>query len=1628
MLVDGGRMRVATPDLDYLVDVFSTDWRRNMPEWNKYGYEWIANRAEQLNLVMREWGHRWLYNEEEMIRLAKMAGLTALERCELGESSEPRFRGVDYRDGSTLIYEFVKTRPAVRTDDPLVSILITAYNPRYFAEALESALKQSYRNVEILIGDDRESGEIERIVSGYADDRIQYTRNEHNIGEKKNLIECFARSRGEYVKFLNDDDALDPQCVERMVRCLNEYPDVTLVTSHRQVIDGAGRELADIAATRRPVTEDSYIGGVSLARALLESGLNFVGEPSTTMFRRSDLAHAQPNILSFAGRECIGTVDVTMWTHLLSQGDAIYLVDTLSQFRLHPEQAQRSTDYVKRQAGPAREQILFDAKRMGLLNRTGPLKLSVRPLAGSPSASLNENDAMRPRTHDGAPLVSIVIPVFNRIEFTQKCLDAIAKNTPARMYEIVIVDNGSTDGTGEALKGLPDHVVRVVSNKENVGFSKACNQGAQAAAGTYVLFLNNDTEPKPGWLEPLIEVLDADASVAGVGSKLLYPDGTIQHAGVIVVEDKTAAAHLVARHIYYRNPGDTSGAGQMRTYQALTAACVLIRASAFRDVGGFDEGYWNGYEDVDLCFKLQMEDWKLVYQPQSVVIHHESQSGPERFSKVDENVARLQERWRGRINPDVIREADGTTRRTDVEIAGPYELTRRDGPAGAQSAAIPVRPAQEVVHDPAANDAAVTMARERLADVVSIVILTRNQLRYTRECVESIQRHTPEAHEIVFVDNGSSDGTVRWIERQIEDHAHYRLIKNEKNLGFAKGCNQGINDSRGEFILLLNNDVVVTPGWLSGMLECLRSEVNAGFVGPMTNNISGPQMVPAVSYKSTTAGLDEFASAFGERNRARRIPLRRIVGFCMLFRSAVAAKIGLLDERFGSGNYEDDDFCLRATLLGMENVVAGQVFVHHYGGRTFAGNRMNFGHAMTGNRMLFAKKWSSIGPDTALGARLQAIQASEKAADLHASGQTEQAIEMVVRGLEHAPTDRVLHDTMVRILLDAEHFKEALDVLQDAPGDSDDATNIVRIGYCQEALGLTDEADASADRVLAQDPRSALALNLKGVVARKRDDVAAGAEWHRQAMEADPALGEPVTQLGALEWAAGRREAGLDLLERGFVLAPGSAASAAAYHSAVTAEEAWERASRVLAEARALRPMDKPVAFFLIETLIRQDKHAAAMEAIEHAMLNFGIDDGILDAALGVRSNIGPLEQSTTASKHGSLSLCMIVKNEAHNLARCLASVRSVVTEIIVVDTGSTDRTPDIATAFGAKVFEHPWTGDFSEARNVSLSRASGDEILVLDADEVIAAQDLDALARLARKGSRKARAWSFVTRNYMVPVNNANWTANDGSYPQEEAGTGWFPSPKVRLFPNGRNIRFSAPVHEVVEPSLAKLGIPVKEAPIPVHHYGKLNARDDRKKGEAYYDLGKKKIDELGDDVIAISELAIQARALEKYDEAVALWQRVLAIRPDLAIAWFNMGSALIELQQYDEALSASRKAMELDGEQKEIACNCAIGELYAGDVRKSIVALQTVLQKWPDYPVAKVLLAAALCCAGTAVEAEESLATLREQGFELADYLAVITENLITAGREDFAQRILDAAREGEIVVPGAPLDNRA
>jgi GT2 family glycosyltransferase/predicted Zn-dependent protease len=1513
------------------------------------------------------------------------AGLT-LGKTELVKETQTLFKrkgltlhhgtGRGRTDGSQNAPEigFLNPSPDKRegAPPPLVSVIVPTYDrPDSLTEALRSILNQTYQNFEIIVVNDGGVG-IENVINHLNEKKnITYIRLASNKERSAARNAGIQIARGKYVAYLDDDDTFYANHIETLVRLLETkgggvaYTDA--IRAH-QIKKGATYQVVkrDVPFSRdfdvEEILVSNFIPVLSLMheKACLDE-VGFFDETLNThedwdlwirMSRKFKFHHIKKTTCEFTYRQ-----DGTS----TSSGKREDFLRTLKViYGKYHEYVKDRPDLIE-----AQEKFLQD------------LENEVYQKIISPSPAMK------------TPGVSIIIPVYNQIHYTRQCLKAIAETAPASAYEVIVVDNGSNDGTADFLRQEESAGrLRAIYNKENLGFARACNQGAKTVSFEYLLFLNNDTEPQKGWLESLVKILETDHAVAGVGSKLLFQDGTIQHAGVVLIDHKKLNDPLRAEHIYLKKPSDFSKANQSMFYQALTAACLLVRRSSFEQVGGFDEGYWNGYEDVDLCFKLREKGWKLVYQPESVVIHFESQSGPERFAQVPKNIERLHQKWLGRVKPDLIVEKDGIVRETQAGGIQPYSILK--------------------------SPEALSQRSHQQEEKVSIVILTFNQLKYTRKCVESIQRCTPQAHEILFIDNGSTDGTVKWLRQLVRKHENYKLIENGKNLGFARGCNQGMKASTGENILLLNNDVIVTKGWLSGMLQCLKSAPEVGIVGPMTNSISGPQKVPGADYPSIDH-LEEFVRSFRGRNKGRRIEVRRIVGFCMLFRRELMETIGLLDEEFGSGNFEDDDFCLRATLKGFRNFIAGDVFVHHYGSRSFIGNKINYTDALSRNRKIFQKKWGDLNSKASLSHRWMIIHLMDKADEYNQKDEIKKSLATLYEGIGLFPGERRLYEMLADMLIDTKQFQEALAVLNRMPSGDADPWKLERVGYCKEGLGHHEEADAIVNLILSLQPNSPFAWNLKGMVAYGKEDKEEAERFFKKAILLDPGFGESHTNLGVLKWTSDQREEALNLLERGFILSSIQTDAVTAYHSAITATQDFERGERIFREANALYPLNRRIAFLLIDALIQQGKNDVAMSEIEKAMIQFGIDDGILSAAMEVRNRLGTKEIDPTSQ--GALSLCMIVKNEESNLLRCLMSVKPVVDEMIVVDTGSTDKTKEIAGVFGAKVFDYEWADDFSEARNFSLSKVRGRWILILDADEVISPMDYSPLIRIVKERNTPAAAYSLTTRNYVEPVNISGWTANDGKY-GEEAGTGWFPGAKVRLFPNDPRIRFENPVHELVEPSLKKAGIKIKECEVPIHHYGKLRMDKNQKKGEEYFLLGKKKLEERGGDFTSLYELAVQAGELGRYEEAVELWQRCVRLQPENPKAHFNLGYGLLKLGRYEEALHASARAMQLAPNFKEAIFNYSLCEFCVGDIHKAISALEGMIIKEPDYPSAVALLSAVYLLKGNREKGMETLARIKSMGYDATVTLHSFAERLISAGRRDAAILLMERAIEAQAV----------
>ena len=922
------------------------------------------------------------------------------------------------------------------------------------------------------------------------------------------------------------------------------------------------------------------------------------------------------------------------------------------------------------------------------------------------------------------PLVSVIVPTYNRPEQLLAAVESILAQT-YRNLEIIVVNDCGVDVEPKVSALNQRHSITYVKHAENRGLAAARNTGIKVARGKYIAYLDDDDLFYPRHVETLVRALESGEY------KVAYTDAYRAHQ-----EKKNGRYVVTKRDVPYSFDFDYD---RILTTNFVPVLCFMHERSCVEETGLFDESL------------KRLEDWDMWIR----------MSRKFKFTHVKEVSCEFS--WR----------TDGSTM-SSGQIQEFVEARKRIAEKYTSLSPSRVfRPDYSVKARPS---------------VVSIVMLTFNQIRYTKECVESIRRNTPEEHEIIFVDNGSSDGTVRWLRELVQQNRHYKLIENKTNLGFAKGCNQGIKIASGEYVLLLNNDTVVTRDWLSGMLATLHSAPDIGIVGPMTDHIAGIQKVPGTENLSTAA-LDAYATGFREANRHRRVVMQRIIGFCMLFRRSLVEQIGALDEIFQIGNFEDDDFCLRTALAGCRNVIAGDVFIHHYGNRSFSGNRIDADAAFVANRAVFNKKWT-IDKRTPLGRKVSNISQAWQASSEYCRGYIDKATELLVRAIKDTPEQQGLSWQLAEMLIEMKLFQDAYKVLNAMPLQArNEKRSIELAGYCLEGLDRLQEARECADQALALDSRSAAALNLMGVLSYRqgnRDDAEA---FFCQALTADPSYGEPHTNLGILKWTENQTEEGLRSLERGFILSPAVPDAAIRYHESVTGTGAYERALPIFREALALYPGHKQISYFLIDILVRLERYPDAMWVIEQAILNCGVHDELLGTALEVRSKLGPMAIPETSGATPSVTLCMAVRNNVDSLALCLAKVRPLVQEMVVVDIGSSDRTREIARVFGARVFDFEWTEDVSAVLNFAVSKASGKLIFLLDPDEVLSPDDYARFIDLASKRSPKPSAYAFTTTYHAAPAEMSGLRnrSKSGCRRQNKA---FYPPPGDPIRWPGRHIR----------------------------------------------------------------------------------------------------------------------------------------------------------------------------------------------------------------------------------------------
>lgn len=311
----------------------------------------------------------------------------------------------------------------------------------------------------------------------------------------------------------------------------------------------------------------------------------------------------------------------------------------------------------------------------------------------------------------------------------------------------------------------------------------------------------------------------------------------------------------------------------------------------------------------------------------------------------------------------------------------------------------------------------------------------------------------------------------------------------------------------------------------------------------------------------------------------------------------------------------------------------------------------------------------------------------------------------------------------------------------------------------------------------------------------------------------------------------------------------------------------------------------------------------------------------------------------------------MIAKNEAHCIRNAIESVKGIVSEIILVDTGSTDGTQDIAKQLGAKVIEDVWKDDFAYHRNQSIEAASGDWILVLDADEVISSRNHNLIKTLIQS---KNTCYLLTQRHYSEDHRLSDFQPCKGEFPEYEGGAkGYFESSCVRLFPKHPQIKYVGKVHELVEHSISESKIfKIVHSQIRIHHFGHTaEYRARKQKHTIYGPLGEKKIKDDPKNWQAFFELGVEYNVNNDKAKSLEALTKAAEMNPQYVPTWVNRGYVLCELGRYDEAIQDLQKAINLDPRSYEAYGNWGVSLMRQGKFNEAIPVLERAIQISPTF-----------------------------------------------------------------------------
>lgn len=481
-------------------------------------------------------------------------------------------------------------------NSPRFSIIVPLYKTPIplFQEMVESVIAQTHRNWElILVNASPEIPDLAKEIDRFCrqDKRIKVVVLSNNLGISENTNAGIAAATGDYIAFFDHDDLLEPDALYEYARAINDDPDIDLLYCDED-------KLMPDGSYSQPFFKPDF--SIDMLR-----NNNYVCHMLT--IRKSLLDTLEPNTSIFDGAQDHNlTLEASERTKHIH-----HVAKVLYHWRITPNSTASGADAKPYALEAGLKAVRNHLKRMGL------------------GATVTAAD--RPFTYqviynvpDDRPLVSIIIPTKDHAELLEQCVTSIVEKTTYEHYEIILVDNGSTEQRThelyDRLRGELSNKLSIVIWNHPFNFSSMVNAGVAACHGDYVLLLNNDTKViTPEWMDIMLGICSRK-DVGAVGVKLLYPDDTVQHAGVNITDEPG--------HFFRHLPNGSHSYFELlecpRNLCAVTAACMLTKRSEFERVGGFSEDLAVTYNDIDYCFKLRKAGFQIVYTPYVELYHYES--------------------------------------------------------------------------------------------------------------------------------------------------------------------------------------------------------------------------------------------------------------------------------------------------------------------------------------------------------------------------------------------------------------------------------------------------------------------------------------------------------------------------------------------------------------------------------------------------------------------------------------------------------------------------------------------------------------------------------------------------------------------------------------------------------------------------------------------------------------------------------------------------------------------------------------------------------------------------------------------------------------------------------------------